>query len=88
MCRDRGAGAAQILLRIGQAQCVRLRNGQSLRHVSRQRVVGRGLIGDEVEVLAAACKLRHDVRRVAEQPDGERTTVGGRGAHARERVIE
>ena len=42
------------------------------RHVAGQRVVGRRLVGDEVEVLAAPRELRHDLGGVAEQPDRKR----------------
>jgi hypothetical protein len=31
--------------------------------------VGGGLVGDEIEVLAACGEHRHDLRGVSEQPD-------------------
>ena len=66
---------AQVLVRIGRAQRSRLLDVEPDRDVAVQRVVRRGLVGDEVEVLAAPGELRHDLGRVPEQPDRQRAPL-------------
>ena len=61
---------------------------EAARDVARERIVRRCLVGDEVEVLTAARELRHDIRRVAEQPDRERPSLRRGCAHTRERIVE
>ena len=85
---DRLPGTPDQLVRIGGAQRSGLGNREPARHVPGQRIVRRGLIRDEVEVLAASRELRHDVGGVPEQPDRECSTVARRRAHARERVVQ
>ena len=85
---DRGPGAPQVLVRIGPAQRVGLRHGQSPRHIPGQRVVGGGLVGHEVEVLPSPGQLGHDVGRVPEQANGERAAGERGGTQARERVLQ
>ena len=85
---DRDARAPEVLVRIGHPQLVRLVERHPVRHISRQRVVRGGLVGDEIEVLPAPCELGDDVGGVAEQPDRERATSTSRLAHAGERVVE
>ena len=47
-----------------------------------------GLVGDEIEVLAAACELWNDVRSVTQQPDRQRPPVCGGAADAGQRIVE
>src|SRR5437868_4592139 len=77
---DRCACTAQVLVRIGRAQCGRLVDRQALRDVAGQRIVRCGLVCDEIEVLAARRELGHDVRGVAEQADRQCTALGRGGA--------
>ena len=69
MLRDRRARPPQVLVRIGHAQRSRLGERHPVRHVPGQRIVRRGLVGDEIEVLPTPRELGNDVGRVAEQPD-------------------
>ena len=64
--RDRGARPPHVLVRIRRPERGRLRHVEPLRHVAGERVVRGRLVGDEIEVLAAARQLGHDVGRVAE----------------------
>src|SRR5207247_5638718 len=57
-------------------------------HVAGERVVSSRLVGNEIESLAAPGEFRYDVGGVAEQPDGQRPTLRGRGAHTPESVLE
>ena len=75
---DRLARAPQVLVRIARAQRRRLLERQPGRDVARQRVVRRGLVGDEVEVLTARGELGHDLGRVPEQADRQRPPLAPR----------
>ena len=88
MPRNRLRRAPQILLRVGGAKRRGLADVQTLRHIPRQRIVRGGLVGDQVEVLAAAGQLRHDLGSVSQQSDRQSATFRGRRAHAPERVVE
>jgi hypothetical protein len=85
---DRRARTSHVLVRIGRAQCRRFVDREPLRDVPGQRIVRGGLVGDEIEVLAARRELRNEVRRVAEQPDRQRAAVACRAPDARQRVVE
>ena len=88
MPRDRRARQLQVLVRIGRAQRGRFLETESLRHVTVERIVCSRLIRDEIELLTALGELRHDVRGIGDDADGERTTVRSCTAHARERIVE
>jgi hypothetical protein len=79
---------AQVLVRVGRAQRSGILDGKPHRHIAVQWVVGRRLVGDEVEVLAAPGELGHDLRRVPEQPDGKRMPGLRRGPDAPQRAVE
>ena len=88
MCRNAGTGSFQIRDGIGRAELGRGSDVEPQGHVADQRVVRRGLVGDEVECLAAARQLRHDLGCVSEQSDREAAPVALSRADARERVVE
>ena len=88
MAHNRLAGAPQVLVRVARAQRVCLFERQADRDVPRQRIVRRGLVGDEIERLAPSGKLRHDLGRVPEEPDRERPALRGGLPHEPERLVE
>jgi hypothetical protein len=88
MTGDRGAGEAQVLLGIGRAQGSRVGDRQRDGDVPVQRIVRCGLVGDEVEVLAATGELGHDLGRVSEKTDRQRTSPSGRIPDTRNRVVD
>ncbi len=61
----------------------RLLEGHLGGDVTRQRIVRRGLVGDEVEGDSPGNQLREDVGRIAEQPDRERPTCSDAAAGSR-----
>ena len=69
---DAGDRAAHVLLRVRRAQLQRLLEGHAIGHVAVERVVRRGLIGDEVWSEPAAHELGIHVRGVAEERDRQR----------------
>ena len=69
---DRLAREADVALRVARAQRLGLLERHLGRHVPGERVVRRGLVGDEVEVLAPCDELGEHRGSVAEQPDRQR----------------
>ena len=53
-----------------------------------QRVVGAGLVGDHIRAHAAFHQLRHDLRGVAAQRDGDSPAFGGVFLDTRQGVIQ
>ena len=53
-----------------------------------ERVVRRGLIGNDVDLDAAAQQLRQDRRGVTEEPDTQGDPVPLGGQHPRDGVVE
>ncbi len=49
----------------------------AFRQIAVQRVVGAGLVGDHIRAHAAFHQLRHDLRGVAAQRDGDSPAFGG-----------
>jgi hypothetical protein len=72
---DRVSRAAQVLVRIARAQGPGFVDGEAGGDVAVQGVVGGGLVGHEIEPLSSTRELRDDVGGVAEEPDGERSTL-------------
>ncbi len=79
---------ANVLGRIRPPQRVRFGQRQPVGHVSVQRIVRRGLIGDDVGDDAAADQFGEDVRGVPFERDGTRDAAGTIPFHPRERVVE
>ena len=69
---DGGPGARDVILRLLLAHLGRLFGGHTLRDVAAQGVVGRRLIGDDVEHDAAPRQLGVHRRRISQQRDGLR----------------
>ena len=82
----RGARAALVLGRLGRPQGQRVGEGHLLRHVPGERVVGGGLVGDEVEPLAGRGPGGLDLRGVADERDRGRVAIAGRRARPVERL--
>ena len=74
--------AAHILLRVALAKLRRVAQGQSLRDVAIQRIVGAGLIRHHIHLHAAAHDLWKNIRAVADKTDRKRA------AFAASRVAE
>ena len=89
-------GDDRVLRRRGQRRVLRrigLRGAPALdrpagRQIAVDEVVRRRLIGDHVGPHAAPDEFRQDLRRVAEQADGDRAPCRARVADDRERVVE
>ena len=88
VCHDRLGREPEVLLRIPLAKRRCLLEGNLGGDVTGERVVSRGLVGDEVEHLAARDELRQDVRRIPPQADGERLPRRSGRTHPGERVVE
>ena len=84
---DRGAGAADVLVGVLLPQPQRLLQRHQVRHVAVQRVVGAGLVGDDVGLEAHALELRQRVGRVGDEPDAERAALAFRRPAAGDRVL-
>ena len=65
-----------------------LRQRPAGREVAVRRVMRAGLVGDDVGDDAAADQLREDLRRVAQQADGDRPLLRARRADHRQRGVE
>ena len=85
---DAGDGAAHVLVRVLAPQHERLVERHAVGHVAVEHVVRRRLVGDQVGDDAAADQLRIDVRRVAEQGDGERLAGRHRLVRQLERLVQ
>ncbi len=79
---------SQVLVRVALPQRCRFLEGDLGRDVSRERVVRRGLVRDEVEPLAARHELGKHVRGIRSQRHGEWPPRRGGFAHPLERRIE
>ena len=77
MAKNSLAHARQIVVWVALAQRVGLLDGQARRDVAVERVVGGGLVGDDVYGDVAAHKLGQHLGRVAKQPDRQRAPFGG-----------
>ena len=77
----RGLRAAHVVVGVARAQRERIGQGKPVGDVAVERVVGGGLVGDEVGVPAAPDELRQDVGGVADER--HRTADRGRGASRR-----
>jgi hypothetical protein len=66
-----GGGAAHVFLGIAGAEIGGLGQRESLGDVAVERIVGTGLIGDYVDLHAAAHDFRKDVGTVADETDGD-----------------
>ena len=83
---DRRARTSQVLVGVTVSE----RSGLHVepgRHIPMERVMRRGLVGDEVEALAATCELRDDLSCIRDQAHGQRLLRGGR-TDVRERFVE
>ena len=74
---DRLAGTAEVRVGIARAELGGGPDREPRRDVALERIVRRRLVCDEVEVLPACGQLGHDLRCVAEQPDGQATSFSG-----------
>ncbi len=72
--------ALDVEVRLGGAQGDRVVQADLGRDVAAERVVGRGLVGDDVEALAGLRPGRLDLGGVADQGDRQGKTLGGRPA--------
>ena len=81
-------GAADVLVRVALAERVGFCQADASRHVPAQRIVGGGLVGDEIGVPAAADELRLDVGRVADQRHAARLAGCPPCVHATDRLVE
>ena len=52
---------------------------EALRHVTVKRIVGAGLVGDDVDLHAAANDFRQDIGAVANKADGEGAAIAAGG---------
>ena len=77
-----------VVVGIGAAQRLRLLHRQPGGHVAVQRIVGAGLVGDDVDLDAAAHQLGQDLGGVAGQADRQRPALGARGVEPGQRVVE
>ena len=81
-------GAALVAVGIGLAQRDRLLQRHAHRDVAVQHVVGGRLVGDEVEVHAAAGQLGEHLAGVSEQADRQADALVGGLADAGDGVVE
>ncbi len=65
--RHRGLRPPDVVVGVARAKRERIGQGQAVGDVSVERVVGAGLVGDEVGVPAATNELRQDVRGVGDE---------------------
>ena len=87
MGRHGPAGPALVLLGQPGAQLERVGQRDLRGHVAGQRVVGGGLVGDDVEPLPDGRPGRLDLGGVADQRDADRLAVRGRGPRPGERLV-
>ena len=71
-----------------RAQRGGLGEAQPVRDVADERIVGRGLIGDDIRRVAAPHQLGQHVGGVGDQPDRARDALGRVPPHAGERILE
>ena len=81
------AGAAGEALGVLGAQRGHVLEGDAVRQVG-ERVVGRGLVGDDVDRGVAGQQGREDIRGVAEQADGQRLALVPGGDRAADGIVE
>ena len=65
----RSGGAADVFFGIAFAQLRCFVEREALRNVAVQRIVGAGLVGDYIDLNAAAHNFGQDVGAVADQSD-------------------
>ena len=73
--------------RVGCRELMPFVDGDALRQVG-ERVVGAGLVGDDVDRDAAGQQLGEDRCRVADEADRERAALGLGGEHAGDGVVD
>ncbi len=78
----------QVVVGVGAAQHLGLLDGQPRRDVAVERIVRAGLIGDDVDLHAAAHELGQDLGGVGRQADREATPVGAGAVQPGQRVVE
>ena len=84
-----GRDAAPFVFgRVLRAERGRLGEAQPVRDVADERIVSRGLIGDDIRRVAAPHQFGQHVGGVGHQPDGAGDAIGGVLPHAGERVLE
>ena len=88
MSRDRFPCQPQVFVRLALPERGSLLERQLGRDVSRERVVRRRLICDQVEWLSTSCQLGKDDGGVSKQSDRERPSFGRRRAHPSQRVFQ
>ena len=88
MLGHRGLGGALDALRVAHAPLVPLLQRPALRQIAVDRIVRRGLVGDDVGPDAAPHQFGHDLGRVAEERDRDGLARLGRPVDDRKRVVE
>ena len=78
----------QVVVRIGLTQHVGLLDGEAGGDVAVQRVVGRGLVGDHVDIDSAPRQLGQDLGGVAGEADRQRAPLAAGGIEPLQGVIE
>jgi hypothetical protein len=86
--RHRRPRARDVVVRIPDTQRGGLGQRVALRDVAVQRIVGRGLIGDQIGQLAAAHQLGVDVGGVGDDRDRLGLALGGVGPGPAQAVVE
>ncbi len=81
-------GAADVLFWILAAELGGLGEGEALRDVANERVVGAGLVGDDIDLDAAADEFGQHVGAVADEADAEGFTFGAGGFAELEGFVE
>ena len=85
---DRLRREPEVLLRVALPQRRRLLERHLGRHVAGEGVVGRGLVGDEIERTPRARRALADVGGVRAEADGERPACRRGGTNPRECVVQ
>ena len=88
MGHDRLGSELQIALWVARAQRCGLLEWHLGRDVAGERIVGSGLIRDEIEVLTARHELGKHISSVPEQRHRERPTVGRSRTNALDGIVE
>ena len=88
MLGHRGFRGALDALRVAGATLLPLRKRPALRQVAVDRIVRRGLVGDDVGFDTAAHQFGQDLGRIAEEPDRDGLALFGRALDDRQRIVE
>ena len=88
MARHRGLGCLLHGLRVALALRLPFGERPALRQIAVDRVMRRGLIGDDVGPHAPAHELREDIRRVAEDADRDGLLLAAGALDDLERLVE